>query len=133
VKELKISELSSPYVACEEKDTPNGQHISNYAKNIAAVGRERKVDSCFKNEYFMGHGQLDSIPGSKPIPGIDISPHKPSKNIDLGHRPAEINRLYVTLSGDNAISMPWPQRDHSSLCKGSVNSKAEAFHGVSPE
>ncbi len=53
----------------------------------------------------MGHGRLDSIPGSKSVPGIDLSPHKPSKNIGLGHRPAEINPLYVTLSGDNAMSI----------------------------
>ncbi len=32
----------------------------------------------------MGHGRLDSILGSNPVPGIDFPPPKPNQNYWLG-------------------------------------------------
>ncbi len=65
-------QLSSSYVVCGRKNTPDWSTHFKPADNMAAVGRGWKVYSCLKNLHFMPHKIWPT--GSHTVPGIDFPP-----------------------------------------------------------
>ncbi len=69
------------------KDIPIGQHISNMQTIWRRSARVEKVDSFFKNLFFVRHGRLDYctyLVLTQFQESIYPPPHKPSKNTGSG-------------------------------------------------